>query len=204
MLAPTSSQLRSAPLKMSLPLTTSCALTWRDRKLFVRAASQTESLDLAALHDRDRLVECLRRSPVRLVKLDSDLSPELMLRWAEDCGKAKKACYVSASSIPDLLTKTTSVVSSLQRLLQPRNILIVTIALGPIGLLLASLVKLSSLKVGKQWVVGQQGRLFQILRLQDVSGNYDREKKSKLANLFNVQIPNLLKISLLSSLDAVA
>ncbi len=197
------SSFRSTPVKVAQPLTTSCALTWRDRKLFVRAVSPAESLNLAALQDGNRLVECLRRSPVELVKLDSDLSPEVLLRWAVACGQAKKACYVSASSIPDLFTKTTSLAASLQRLLQPRNMLLLTIALGPIGLLLASLVKLSSLKVGKQWVVGQQGRLFQILRLQDVSGNCDREKKSKLAHFFNVQLPGLLKISLLNTLDAV-
>jgi hypothetical protein len=195
-----SSKLSSALSQPSLP----CALTWRDRKLFVRAASQEDSLELAALQDRDRLVECLKRSPVELVKLDSDLSPEMLLWWAEACGQAKKACYVGASSIPDLLTKTTSLVASLQGLLQPRNMLLLTIALGPIGLFLASLVKFSSLTIGNQWVVGKQGRLFQILRLQDASGNFDREKKSKLVHLFNVQLPNLLKISLLSNLDAVA
>lgn len=199
-----SSQFRSAPVKVARPLTTSCALTWRDRKLFVRAVSPAESLNLEALQDSDRLVECLRRSPVEIVKLDSALSPEVLLRWAEACEKAKKACYVSTSSIPELFTKTTSFLAALQRLLQPRNMLLLSIVLGPIGLLFASLVKISSLKVSKQWVVGQQGRLFQILRLQDNSGDSDREKKSKLAQFFNVQLPSLLRISLLSHLDAVA
>lgn len=71
-----------------------CALTWRDRKLFVRAVSQSESLDLGALQDRERLVECLKRSPIELVKLDITLGKISLIEWAEACQISSMPCYI--------------------------------------------------------------------------------------------------------------
>lgn len=172
-----SSQFSSAPVKVALPLTTSCALTWDDRKLFVRVASPEESLDLQALQDSDRLVECLRRSPVELVKLDSDLSPELLLRWVEACGQAKKACYLTTNQLTPnedsnqferrmpfvfrVLSQTLGVCSL---------IILIPFAMINIGWLA---VKGYSVQLRRGWGYDQRGRILAILDLQIVGSEFD-------------------------------
>ena len=141
---------------------TPCALTWRDRKLFVSAASPEESLDLAALQDGDRLVECLRRSPVELVKLDSDLSPEMLLRWAEACGQAKKACYVNVPSVSEILSQPNPVLWFLKKSIHRATAIGLALALTPALVLGITVFKLFDFKLQRQWAVGDRGRLFQM------------------------------------------
>ena len=136
-----------------------CALTWRDRKLFVRAASLEESLDLEALQDSDRLVECLKRSPVELVKLDSDLSPELLLHWAEACGQAKKACYVSQFPSTESEVTKDRVKAWIQRVLHRTTAVLIMTVLAPIFAFLALSFNLA---VKKQWAVLSGGKLSSI------------------------------------------
>ena len=157
-----SSQFSSAPVKVALPLTTSCALTWDDRKLFVRAVSPEESLNLQGLQDPNRLVECLKRSPVELVKLDSDLSPELLLRWAEACGQAKKACYVNVPSVSEILSQPNPVLWFLKKSIHRMTAIGLALALTPALVLGITVFKLFDLKLQRQWAVGDRGRLFQM------------------------------------------
>ncbi len=162
MLAQSSSQLRSAPVKVALPLTTSCALTWRDRKLFVRAASPAESLNLEALQDSDRLVECLRRSPVELVKLDSDLSPEVLLRWAEACGKAKKACYINVPSVSEILSQPNPILWFVKKSIHRVTAIVLALAMMPVLFVTMTVFKMVDLRLQRQWAIGDRGRLLQL------------------------------------------
>ena len=172
-----SSQFSSIPVKVALPLTPSCALTWDDRKLFVRVASPEESLDLEALQNRDRMVECLRRSPVELVKLDSDLSPELLLRWAEACGQAKKACYLTTNQL------TPGENSNQFEGRMPFVFRVLSRALGVCSLMILSpfavlnigwlAVKGYSVQLRRGWGYDQRGRILAILDLQIVGSELD-------------------------------
>ena len=160
-----SSQFSSAPVKVDLPLTTSCALTWRDRKLFVRVASPEESLGLEALQDSDRLIECLKRSPVELVKLDSDLSPEVLLRWVEACGQAKKACYVARASDP--LEKPPSspidyVAFSVKKSAHCAIAGVMAAVLFPV-----LLTAMPTFRLKRRWAVGGSGKVLDILLVDE-------------------------------------
>ncbi len=182
-----SSQFRSTPVKVALPLTTSCALTWDDRKLLVRAVSPEESLNLQGLQDPDRLVECLKRSPVELVKLDSDLSPELLLRWAKACGQAKKACYVINSS--DLLVKTPSGVFGQTSLVMKRGIHSAIAGVMAAVLFPVLLAAMPTFRLNRRWAVGARGRILNVLlvdELQTVSSAVIASMVGTLARLLNV------------------
>ena len=167
-----SSQFSSVQVKVALPLTTSCALTWDDRKLFVRVASPEESLDLEALQDSDRLVECLRRSPVELVKLDSDLSPELLLRWAEACSQAKKACYLTSNENPNQFKRRMPFVF---RVLSQTLGVCSLVILSPFAVLNIGwlAVKGYSVQLRRGWGYDQRGRILAILDLQIVGSEFD-------------------------------
>jgi hypothetical protein len=159
----TVSPASSALSQPSLP----CALTWRDRKLFVRAVSQEDSLDLAALQDSDRLVECLRRSPVELVKLDADLSPEMLLWWAEACGRAKKACYVSLPSVNAILSQTKPVGWFVKKSMHRMTAIVLALAMMPALVLVIPVFTMVNVKLQRQWAVGNRGRLFQMWVCQE-------------------------------------
>lgn len=165
----------------------SCSLIWRNRKLFVRAASQEDSLNLAVFQDSDRLVECLKRSPVELVKLDSDLGPEMLLRWAEACGKAKKACYVSRAS--DLFIKMPSSAIG-YALLTAKKGIHRSIAGVMAALLFPILIVLSpTFRLTRCWAVGARGQVLDVLSVNEfhvVSSGRIARMVSTLARLLNV------------------
>ena len=164
-----------------------CALTWHDRQLFVRAASLEESLDLEAFQDSDRLVECLRRSPVELVKLASDLSPELLLRWAEACGQAKKACYVSQPS--DLLVKTPSSVVRSMASVMKRTVHSAVAGMMAAVLFPVLLAAMPTFRLNRRWAVGTRGQILDVLlvdELQTVSSAVVASMVGILARLLNV------------------
>jgi hypothetical protein len=172
-----SSKLSSALSQPSLP----CALTWRDRKLFVRAASQEDSLELAALQDRDRLVECLKRSPVELVKLDSDLSPEMLLWWAEACGKAKKACYVNLPSMPELLSHPNPTLWFLKKSVHRVTAIVLAVMMMPAIVIAMPFSNLSSQHLQQRWAVGSRGKLVRMWICPD--GNDRSGRFSAIASL---------------------
>jgi hypothetical protein len=138
-----------------------CSLKWRDRKLLVRPASSGEGPELI-LHDFDRLVECLKRSPVEMVKLAPDLHPELLLRWADACAKANKVCYLSASRIPESLTKENKGLSYFSKVIYRFLALLILLVSSPLFLLV---LLLSQTEAGKKiklkWAIGDRGKLFQ-------------------------------------------
>ena len=139
-----------------------CTLTWHDRKLFVRAASLEESLDLEALQDSDRLVECLRRSPVEFVKLDASLDNISVVQWAEACGQAKKACYVNVPSVSEILSQPNPVFWFLKKSIHRATAIGLALALTPALVLGIAVFKLFDFKLQRQWAVGDRGRLFQM------------------------------------------
>jgi hypothetical protein len=150
-----------------------CSLTWLDHKLFVRAVGQADSLDLEALKDGDRLVECLKRSPVVSVELDSNLSHDAVLRWAEACGKAKKACYVKIPALPEILNKPNPLAWFLYKSFHRVTAIILAFIVLPILLLPVMYFRMSAFSLHKQWAISNQGRLFQMWAWKNQQNNSD-------------------------------
>ena len=168
-------------------LSAPCSLTWRDRKLFVRAASPAESLDLAALQDGDRLVECLKRSPVELVKLDSDLSPEVLLRWAEACGQAKKACYLTIPQITDLDKSHRLFSSIISKPFQQLTACLLLVTISPI-IVIGKIRETANFDLDKRWAFDSSGKMVKLFTT--------KEKIKKISNLYvtllNVLLGNMV------------
>ena len=164
-----------------------CSLTWRDRKLFVRAASVEESLDLEALQDSDRLVECLKRSPVELVKLDSDLSPELLLHWAEACGQAKKACYLTIPQIATLDKSNRLFSSIINKPFQQITACMLLVVVFPI-IIIGKVRDAASFDLDKRWAFDSSGRMIELFTAKEKIKNLS----SLYVTLLNVLLGNIL------------
>ncbi len=158
----------STPITRLTPIATipsikvsACALKWRDRKLIVGAANPGES-DSLHLNDFDRLVECLKHSPVEMVKLSPELNSESIIWWANACGKAKKICYVNAPSISDISMNGNRAIRLLSKTIRRSIALIVLMISSPLLLLMTLLTKREmGSKLNQKWAIGDRGKLFQ-------------------------------------------
>lgn len=158
----------SIPITFLTPIATipsvkvsACALKWRDRKLIVGAANPGES-DSLHLNDFDRLVECLKHSPVEMVKLSPELNSESIIWWANACGKAKKICYVNAPSISEISMNGNRAIRLLSKILRRLTALIILIIASPFLLSVAMLSKSEmGSELNQKWAIGDGGKLFQ-------------------------------------------
>ncbi len=114
------------------------------------------------LQDSDRVVECLKRSPVERVELDLDLSPEMVLWWAEACNQAKKACYIKIPSPARILSQPKPLTWLFYRAIHRVTAILLAIAMLPLLLLVLIVLGTSVLATKKQWAIGERGRLIQM------------------------------------------
>jgi len=183
-----------APMQRESPILTPYTLTWSDRKLLVSIDDSSESIFLPVVNDENHLVECLKRSPVESIRLDANLSPEILLRWAEACGQARKECYVMLPSVPETLNKPNPVLCFLYKSIHRITAIILAVMLLPALLLVVTAFNSSILRLHKQWVVGSRGRLFQIWVCQEVppSSGYLSPIQSVVLKLANAMQGEML------------
>ena len=186
-------QLKGSELCVTVP----CKLEWRERKLVVSRTSDLGYVPLEALLDSGRLIGCLERSLVKEVKLDPALGTSGLIEWAEACQKAKKACSLSSSILPELLNHQKLSGSFFQNILKPKTAFLIMILLAPISMMMAGLMKYCNWELDRQWAIGRKGYLFQILHLRDTSINKGNANREKLSTFFNAQLPKMLEVSLL-------
>jgi hypothetical protein len=181
-----SSNLRSTVSKV-IPFAP-CSLIWRDCKLHIQAERQEESMVLDVLKDTDRVVECLRRSPVKSVELDSDLSPEMMLWWAEACNKAKKTCYITLPSPARILSQPKPLTWLFYKSIHRMTAIILAIVMLPFLLLVLTPLGTSVLEMHQQWAVGERGQLLQMWVWQEPldSSRWIQSVRSFLLKIINV------------------
>ena len=138
-----------------------CALTWHDRELFVYATEQDTSFQLAGLSDFNQMVECLKRSPVELVKLDRTIGLLATKKWIEACSLAGKACYVSIDhpiedSIP-LFKWLSLIFQSISKIFGFLSLLLLS-PLATLYLMVLS-IKGYSINLDREWAYDQRGRV---------------------------------------------
>ena len=165
-----------------------CTLTWRDRKLFVHAVDQNESFQLAGLRDFNQMVECLKRSPVELIKLDRAIGFLETKKWVEACSLAGKACYISidhpiVASIP--LFRWLSLISqSVSKILGFLSLLLLSPLAIPYLMVLS--VKGYSVNLDREWAYDQRGRVIELFYFKIIDSK----------NFFSLEIPfTLVKVA---------
>lgn len=175
-----------------------CILKWRQGQLFVSLGQQTKQPYISALKTEQQLVECLKQSPVRLVRLHPTLGEAKLKLWADACEQANK---------PVFLRRTLHKTFQKQSLLSPQPkqwmdsiaAFLLLLFLSPIILAAAISIYLYSPEpiFPKQWYIGTGGKFFRLLKFRTTVANDDsratplirwmcKYKVDKLPQLFNV------------------
>ncbi|MEG3439694.1 heterocyst development glycosyltransferase HepC [Pannus brasiliensis CCIBt3594] len=144
-----------------------CSLKWRSRVLWVRATDGGNRLSLPALENERWLIDCLSRSKVREVCLDPALGAEAIEFWANACGRAGKTPILRLSGRTAPIGRE-FLSWRVKRLLDRAIAAFLLLLSGPIFLALAYKARTDSSGplFSRQWRVGENGRLFQLLEFR--------------------------------------
>jgi Bacterial sugar transferase len=175
-----------------------CILKWRQGQLFVSFGQQPKQPYMSAFKTEQQLVECLKQSPVRLVRLHPTLGEPTLKLWADACEQANKPVFLRRT-----LQKKFQKQNQLG--LQPKQWMdsivafLLLLLLSPIILATAISIYLYSPEpiFPKQWYIGTGGKFFRLLKFPTTVANDDSGTTSlirwmckynldKLPLLFNV------------------
>lgn len=145
-----------------------CQLQWRQNQLLVKRSQTVKQLYLPPLDDEQWLVQCLQRSPVRLVKLDPTLGEVVLKRWLNVCDRTNKLVFLSGTVAQKLRGRQNWLSWRLIRLIDAIAAIIFLMFLSPV--LLATAVLIYSDSPGAifcySWQVAARGKLFKALKFR--------------------------------------
>lgn len=172
------------PLQQQDECVSSCNLIWRQQKLLVNLFPQFKQPYMPSLDNQQRLVECLRRSPIQLIRLDPDLGETQIKRWADASRQASKAVYLRLPSAEVITRKRKSFSWFLKRLNDWLAACILLLLLMPLMVLLSLLIYVSSPGpiFFQQWRVGERGKLFRIYKFRTMVVDAERLHHQVMAN----------------------
>lgn len=146
---------------------TQCQLQWRQGQLLVQPCHNFQQSHLSSLSSKQRLVECLKKSPVRLVRLDPMMGEAALKHWAEACEQAKKPAFLLQGTIAKKLPrKPNSLAGIILQVLDRIAALVLLIGLSPMILALMAFIYAHSPQTifTFSWHIGLRGKLFKALK----------------------------------------
>lgn len=173
-------------------------LQWHEEQLLVRRSTVANPIRLSALENDQRLTECLKQSPVKLVSLDKELGETELQRWLDACQQAEKPVFINVPSLAALPKQRRPVMERLQHFMNRSIAAFLLLNFSPMMLILAMLVRMSSPEpiFVQQWQVGKDGKLFLMFKFNTTVaenpiiktiGRWLRKfKLNKLPQLINV------------------
>ena len=159
-------------------------LKWRQKQLLVlRLCQQTHSPHLPPLTNERWLIDCLKHSPVRLVRVDAGVGETGLRFWANACERSGKTLYLKLPNTSKLPHKRTSVSWSCKRLLDLSLASLMLLLLSPIMVTIAVLIKFYTPGpiVFQQWRVGQRGKLFRVFKFRTMAVNAEQHHHQVMA-----------------------
>lgn len=168
-----------------------CYLYWRQRQLLVlpSAAPTSGSSDqppLPSLTDPNWLLDCLKRSPIRCVRIDLSLGEATIKQWADICKQTGKAFYLRLPSATQLPNKRRTILWGWKRVLDWIVAALLLLLLSPLlaGIAIAIAIALSSpgSVCFSQWRVGQRGKLFRVLKFRTMVVDAEQSHHGIMAN----------------------
>lgn len=127
---------------------------------------------LPSLESEQWLVECLKRSSVRLVRIDPNLGEASLKFWADACEQASKAVFLRLPPAHKLHSQR-RLRSWWSRLIDSIAAALLLLVLSPFILGLAWLMRVQSPEpiFLRQWCVGKRGKLFRIFKFRTLVVN---------------------------------
>lgn len=144
------------------------SLKWRQNKLLVRRNQSKEQLYIPALESQEKLIQCLKNSPVKLISLEPGLGETAIRFWADACEKAGKKVFIKIPAKSDLKKKHHPLTWYLKLAMDWTIAPILLVVLSPLMLGIAFAIAISSSGpiFFQEWRVGKRGRLFRILKFR--------------------------------------
>lgn len=169
--------------------TRQCVLYWRHSQLLVlplasKSPDRARHPSLSPLATPTWLAECLKRSPIRLARIDANLGESTLKEWAEACEHAGKLTYLRLPTAASLPHKRKGILWICKRILDWSVALLLVVALSPVWVSIAFAIALTSpgSVLFSQWRVGQRGKLFRVLKFRTMVMNAEQAHHGIMAN----------------------
>ncbi len=167
-----------------------CFLYWRHSQLLVlQLTSQTVDRTskqplLPPLANSAWLLECLKRSPIRLVRIDASVGETPLREWAEACEQAGKALYLRLPPAGQLPHKRRGALWGWKRAFDWSVAALLLVLLTPLFAVIALAIAFTSpgSVFFSQWRVGQRGKLFRVLKFRTMVMNAEQAHHGIMAN----------------------
>ena len=151
-----------------------CILKWRQGLLFVSLGQQITQPYISAFETKQQLVECLKQSPVRLVRLHPNLGEATLKLWADACEQANKPVFLRGI-IQKKIQKQGQLSIQPKQWMDSIVAFLLLLLLSPIILATAILIYLYSPEsiFPRQWYIGTRGKFFRLLQFPTTVANED-------------------------------
>ena len=162
-----------------------CMLKWRQGQLLVSLEQQqVKKQNLPSFQSEQWLVECLKHSPVRLVRIDPVVGEASLKFWASACGQASKPVFLRLPAAQELPSKRCPRSWWLKRLIDWSAATLLLLVLSPVMLGLVCLMRVQSPEpiFCRQWCVGERGKLFRLLKFRTLVVNAQMLEHSVIGN----------------------
>ena len=143
-------------------------LKWRQGQLLVNLGYSVKQPHLPSLESEQCLVECLKRSPVRLIRIVPELGEPCLKFWASACEQASKVVFLRLPAAYQLPSKRCPLCWGLKRLIDLSAAALLLLTLIPVILGLVCFMRFQSAEpiFYEQWCVGERGKLFRLLKFR--------------------------------------
>jgi hypothetical protein len=145
-----------------------CTLKWRQGQLLAKQPQQVKQPQVPLLKSEQSLVECLKCSPVKLLRIDPDLGETGLRLWADACEQANKPVFLRIPATQELPRQRSLLRPWLNRLLDWSAAALLLLALSPVmlGLVLLWRVHAPGPIFCREWHIGERGKLFRLLKFR--------------------------------------
>jgi len=134
----------------------------------VKSPRHLQQPSLAALNTEQSLVNCLKSSPVNLVRIDPKLGEAKLRLWADACLQAKKPIFLHIPSANKQPKPGSSPSWWLKQLINWIAALVFLPVVSPVMLGLILLIRIYSpgSPFSREWHIGERGKLFQMIKFR--------------------------------------
>jgi lipopolysaccharide/colanic/teichoic acid biosynthesis glycosyltransferase len=183
-LEPEAQTSNSVDLEESVSLP-DCSLKWRQNTLLVQKKALDRTKILPAVKNPQWLTNCLARSPVKKICIDSEFVVNEVKNWANAAQKAKKPIFLRLSANSKLPEKHNLFCWQIKLIADAIAATFLLCLFSPLMLGIACLTTMSSPGpiFFKQWRVGKRGRLFQIFKFRTMSIDAEHQHDRVMGNL---------------------
>lgn len=145
-----------------------CTLRWRRGQLLVVPPGQVKQPYMASLHKMQLLVECIKHSPVNLVRVDPKLGEARLRLWADASEQAGKPIFLRIPCINKQPKSSNPLSSGFKRLTDWIAALMFLLVISPVIVGLFFLMRVYSQEpiFSCQWHIGERGKLFKVIKFR--------------------------------------